>query len=272
MGCGFDKIIDKDMSNQLFVRRNIYMIKNRKVVSLYAALLAVAFLLSTGCSSGKPGISETKQATSAATSAATSTTAAEVKIDPFGKYDPGIELEYISLMELQQFPQGQSIENNIWTNEYKEKLGINLKPKWTVPTPDQYAQRLNIAIASNELPDLMHIEPKQLPQLVENDKLEDLTPVFGYASPDLKKSLESNSITLDSATIKGKLMGMPVPTLFDVPLLWIRADWMEKLGLTEPKSMDDVIAIAKAFAEKDPDGNGKADTYWSPPGMNGLMG
>jgi multiple sugar transport system substrate-binding protein len=40
----------------------------------------------------------------------------------------------------------------------------------------------------------------------------------------------------------------------------IRADWRKKLGLAEPKTWDDLVAIGDAFANKDPDGNGKKDT------------
>ena len=36
---------------------------------------------------------------------------------------------------------------------------------------------------------------------------------------------------------------------------------MKKLNLPEPNTMDDLAAIAEAFAKQDPDGNGKADTY-----------
>ena len=35
----------------------------------------------------------------------------------------------------------------------------------------------------------------------------------------------------------------------------------EKLGLPQPKSWDDIQALAKAFTTQDPDGNGKNDTY-----------
>jgi putative aldouronate transport system substrate-binding protein len=41
----------------------------------------------------------------------------------------------------------------------------------------------------------------------------------------------------------------------------IRKDWLQKLGLQLPQSTDDLYNVAKAFAEKDPDGNGKKDTY-----------
>ncbi|MFS8630414.1 MAG: extracellular solute-binding protein, partial [Bacillales bacterium] len=41
----------------------------------------------------------------------------------------------------------------------------------------------------------------------------------------------------------------------------VRADWMKKLGLKEPKTLDEFYQVLKAFKEKDPDGNGKNDTY-----------
>ncbi|MNI35329.1 Lipoprotein LipO precursor [compost metagenome] len=43
-------------------------------------------------------------------------------------------------------------------------------------------------------------------------------------------------------------------------LMWVRKDWLDRLGLQVPKTLDDYVAVAKAFAEQDPDGNGKKDT------------
>lgn len=42
--------------------------------------------------------------------------------------------------------------------------------------------------------------------------------------------------------------------------IYVRKDWMEKLGIQDPKSFDEFAAMLKAFEEKDPDGNGKKDT------------
>jgi len=44
-------------------------------------------------------------------------------------------------------------------------------------------------------------------------------------------------------------------------MLWIRKDWLDKLNLPVPKSIDDVLKICEAFTKNDPDGNGKADTF-----------
>jgi putative aldouronate transport system substrate-binding protein len=56
-------------------------------------------------------------------------------------------------------------------------------------------------------------------------------------------------------------MGIPyLRSSTDAVPLFVRQDWLEKLGLPEPKTMQDVLRIAEAFATRDPDGNGKADT------------
>ena len=52
-----------------------------------------------------------------------------------------------------------------------------------------------------------------------------------------------------------------IPFSAQANLLFIRKDWLTKLGLSEPKTWDDVMNVAKAFTTQDPDGNGKADTY-----------
>ncbi len=43
--------------------------------------------------------------------------------------------------------------------------------------------------------------------------------------------------------------------------IYIRKDWLDKLGLKEPTTMEEFYNVAKAFRENDPDGNGKQDTY-----------
>ena len=40
---------------------------------------------------------------------------------------------------------------------------------------------------------------------------------------------------------------------------WINKKWMDTLGLSEPKSFDELYEVLKAFKEGDPNGNGEAD-------------
>lgn len=41
----------------------------------------------------------------------------------------------------------------------------------------------------------------------------------------------------------------------------VRKDWLDKLGLDVPKTLDDVVEVARAFKNDDPDGNGVDDTW-----------
>ena len=59
-------------------------------------------------------------------------------------------------------------------------------------------------------------------------------------------------------TFGGKLYGLP--QFLGSPaanIVWVRTDWMKQLNLPDPKSMDHLVAIASAFANKDPDKDGK---------------
>ena len=44
-------------------------------------------------------------------------------------------------------------------------------------------------------------------------------------------------------------------------LIIFRQDWLDKLGLKYPETLDDMKNVLIAFTNNDPDGNGKNDTY-----------
>jgi putative aldouronate transport system substrate-binding protein len=211
---------------------------------------------STACSSNSSnGGADTKN---------TPTASPQVSTEPLAKYDPSIEITTVrSLDPNLKFREGENIENNIWTRTIENDLGIKVKNNWTV-NGAQYDQKMNVAIASNDLPEFMSLTATQFVQLVDNDQVMDLTGLVDkYASPLLKEYLKSDGgLSLDTATIKGKLMGIPTMSsvLDSSPILWIRMDWLKKLGLQEPKSMDELLKIIDAFTNQDPDGNGKKDT------------
>jgi len=185
--------------------------------------------------------------------------------DPMGKIDPPIEVTAVRQLDATtKFAEGESIENNAWNKLYEDEFGIKLKYLW-VADPSQYNQKFNVAMASGKLPDIMPVDGTQFSQLVEADQLEDLTEALeNYGLPITKELLaKDNGVGFESATFDGKLLGIPVnPGAVDnAPLLWVRTDWLKKLNLPEPKTMDDVFKIAEAFATQDPDGNKKNDTF-----------
>ncbi|CAM3419821.1 extracellular solute-binding protein [Marinicrinis lubricantis] len=229
----------------------------KKVLSA-AVLLTLAF--NVACSGGGNG---NANGTSASHSNPQSSSN-ESNAEPVGKYNPPITVTMgRDQLTNTTFPEGDSLDNNIWTRALMDEYGIQIENLW-VTDSSQYWEKLNLTIASGDLPDIFQVRPAQLKELADAGMLADLTDVYEtHATPLMKEKLnEDGGNGLQSATIDGKLMGLPYVTaaIDSAPMIWIRKDWLNNLGLSEPKSLSDIIEIARAFKEDDPDQNGQDDT------------
>ncbi|RUS43941.1 extracellular solute-binding protein [Cohnella sp. AR92] len=194
--------------------------------------------------------------------------------DPLGEYDPPIEITTVrNLSDIVEnnvlsVLKDETFEDNRWTRLYEDQLGIKIRNNWVVKgndTSDPYLQKMNVTLASGDLPDVIPVNATQLKQLADSDQIEDMTDLYEeYASPLLKEILsQEGSGPFDAATFDGRLMAIPQTgsSIEQAQFVWIRTDWLDKLGLHAPRTMDDVLAISKAFAERDPDGNNQKDTF-----------
>lgn len=220
---------------------------------LLLVLLALSLVVSACGNGNEPNNSGTKNNTS------------ETNKGDSGKDGEIIEVHAAAPSEQSwRFPEGDSFENNAWTRGYEKELGIKVIYDWTTASGN-YFNKMNISIASSDLPDVFVVNGAQLRRLAEADQLADLTGVYEqYAAPFTKTLIEGDGgLGLGAASYDGKLVGLPKlsSTIYGLPMVWLRTDWMTKLGLSEPKTMADVMAIAEAFANNDPDGNGKKDTF-----------
>lgn len=194
--------------------------------------------------------------------------------DPMGKYDPAIDISFVRAIDndlagsvLPKTP-GETIGDNRWLKLYKEQLGINIRYNWTVRggyQEERYTQKVEVALASGDIPDVITVNSSQLKQLADSEMIEDMTQYYrDYASPLTKDvyTQEGTSV-LDSATFNGKLMAIPnaEASIESAQFLWIRTDWLKKLDLQPPKTMEELLKISDAFTTRDPDGNGRDDTY-----------
>lgn len=200
--------------------------------------------------------------------------AVKASADPLGKYDPPIELTTVrNLSDIVESNvlgvlKDEKFEDNRWSRLYFDRLGIQIKSNWVVKgndTSDPYVQKLNVMLASGDLPDVIPVNATQLKQLADRDQIEDMTDLYDtYASPLLKEILSEGGLgPFNAATFGGKLMAVPQTgsAIEQAQFVWIRTDWLNRLGLKPPNTMDDVLAISQAFAERDPDGNHKNDTF-----------
>ncbi|MFE7041549.1 extracellular solute-binding protein [Streptomyces atratus] len=106
---------------------------------------------------------------------------------------------------------------------------------------------------------------KNLPDIVMND----VTQLGAMHSQGLLREIDLDKVksteqavgqALDSGkSVDGKQFGLPYSA--QASALLIRKDWREKLKLQVPQNWDDFAAMAEAFTTKDPDGDGKKNTF-----------
>ncbi|UVI28822.1 extracellular solute-binding protein [Paenibacillus spongiae] len=238
-------------------------------LKLAAICLVVFMLIATACGGGDKG--QNGKANQSEGTQDTDKAPEFDKDDMFGKYAEPITLSLGKSVSTKDtnLPSGDTVDNNEFYRFIENKLNVKVTHAWQTETVDAYQQKLSVSIASRDLPDAFIVNEKQLKHLVEADLIADLTDIYhSLASPLVKDYYESyGDLVLNRATIDGKLMALPSTTISGQHnLTWIRQDWLEKLELNPPKTLDDLIAVAKSFIENDPDGNNKKDTY----GMTGI--
>lgn len=247
-------------------------VKSKAIVLLTALMISTGVLSACGSSNSKndPSPTSTQNNSSSNSGDTNQNQGQSANTDPLGKYETPLTIHFTRDVDndtqdniIPKTP-GETIEDNRWLKAYSEKLGINVVYDWTVSTGDAYTQKMNVTLTSGDLPDMLRVTPSQLKQLTEADLIEDLTPYWDqYASEDLKELYqEQGPSVLNASTVNGKLMGLGTGSVYgDGVYLWLRKDWLDNLGLPEPKSMQDLLKISEAFTKQDPDKNGANDTY-----------
>ncbi|GAB2670207.1 extracellular solute-binding protein [Paenibacillus thermoaerophilus] len=179
------------------------------------------------------------------------------------KYDPPVTITTVwGIDPALKFKNGETIENNVVTRWALETLGINVKTLWSVTdTNGAFATKLRLAMSSGQdMPDVVTVgkdDPQLVQSLIDSGIFQEVGPLFDkYASEKWKKAMALDPTVWDQYTKDGKRMGIPV---LDYAynhdyLLWIRQDWLDKLGLQGPKTLADLEAVMEAFKTRNPDG------------------
>ncbi|MCU6791803.1 extracellular solute-binding protein [Paenibacillus sp. WQ 127069] len=155
-----------------------------------------------------------------------------------------------------------TIENNRWTKWINEKGPANVKFVAIPRTNSQ--EKINVLFASGSAPDLLfEYAPNIKNPLYDQKQLMPLDSLIENSSVDYKKLLQENPVLKKAGTkADGKLYEFGrLNWVEPIRGLIIRTDWLKKLNLEMPKTTEDLYKVAKAFAEQDPDGNGKKDSY-----------
>ena len=186
----------------------------------------------------------------------------EARTTPFGAYPETIEytLGKMTSVNNSNMPENDTYTDNAYTRYIKSVINVQNVDAFEA-NDSQYDTNVSMVISMGSLPDIMVVSSQdEVEQLVGAGLIEDLTESYNNCISDrIRKMYESYGDSLkDMVTYDGKIMALPETNITDGPnLVWLRKDWMDKLGLSEPHTIDDVVNIVKHFISEDPGNNGE---------------
>ena len=207
------------------------------------------------------------------------------------KYDPPITLTFARQVGPDvKFKYDETLEDNVFTRWLEEKMGIKIDLLWTTPTTnDAYKTKLMLSLsAGEELPDFLTVPAEFVHDLIDSGKFRPVDDLFEqYASEKWKAAMDEVQNVWLPYKRDGRAYAIPMieSSLIHDDVMWIRQDWLEKLGLQAPTNLEELERVMDAFVNGDPDGNGVKDTiavaaagknvkynYTSWLGLNGVYG
>ena len=152
------------------------------------------------------------------------------------------------------FEAGEDQSNNEWIRAYYNDLGIEVTYDWIDEGNTQYTQKLNMTIATGDLPDAFRCNYIQFRQLMKAGLIQDLTEVYNtYTSQRVRDYELTDPDTIKLTTVDGKIYGIPIYYygIIDQPrYMWVRNDWYKAEGSPELKTVEDFENLAKTMIEK----------------------
>ncbi|CAM3900613.1 extracellular solute-binding protein [Lederbergia lenta] len=144
----------------------------------------------------------------------------------------------------------------------------DVKVEFQHPASGEADQQFNLMMASGELPDVIERIWPSVPggpeKYIKDKKIVRLNDYIDQHAPNLKKILEENPEWKKMiSTDDGSIYSFPFLRQDEVNLTFfgpvLRKDWLDKLGLETPETIDEWHKVLTAFKEQDPNGNGEAD-------------
>lgn len=163
-------------------------------------------------------------------------------------------------------PQGKApLEENLYTKLVEQKF--NVKINWSLSPGDALKDRRQLLLASGDYPEVF-LEGKftysDLQTYGKQGVFVPLNDLIDKYAPNFKKFIEKKPYVKAAITAPdGNIYALPrVNECYHCTYsqkYWMNKEWLDKLGLKVPTTTDELYTVLKAFKEKDPNGNGKAD-------------
>lgn len=165
----------------------------------------------------------------------------------------------------------------VW-NEVEKRTGVKIK--WDVSPAGQYNDTMKVRLsAGKNLPDIITIPEADPVRLSTTGLIIPLDDLIAQHAPNIRKYFKDfPDREAGMRAPDGKIYALTSDvsgTAYTEPVgLFVRKDWLDKLNLQNPKTLDEWYTVLKAFKEKDPNGNKKDDEIPFSPrfGLEGLTG
>lgn len=217
---------------------------NRLLSKVFVILLTISTMATvfSGCGSSNKAASSDNAATKG--TAAATTVAAKKPVD----------LEVTRCLYFGDASDNPDLKAD-FQKVFSEKFGVNLKIN-ALPR-NNYMDKVNLMVASGQLHGLLlTFLPTDTEKFISDGTI---LPLDDY----LKDNQFWNSMPdgyKEQGVYGGQHWNVNTGYSGSAFVRSVRQDWLDKLGMQAPKTVDDLYEMAKAFTEKDPDGNGKNDT------------
>ena len=127
---------------------------------------------------------------------------------------------------------------------------------------ENYHSALTGIIGSGKYPHVLLINATNLAflQAVRTGDFWDITDIFKDSAkyPNLS---QANADVNHNISIDGKIYGIYRSRTIGRAGISVRKDWLDRLGMTTPETVEEFSQMLRRFTEDDPDGNGVKDTF-----------
>lgn len=138
--------------------------------------------------------------------------------------------------------------------KHKELTGVELEV--VMPPHGQYSQVLSTAVMAGDIPDIMELQTADYPAFAAENLLLPLDDLIA-GNPNTARI---NPAMYEGYRLSdGKVYGLPTWRGGGC-VAYIRADWLQNVGLDAPTTYNEFVRVLRAFTFDDPNRSGSNDT------------
>ena len=221
---------------------------------LMAAAMAAVML--TGTLAGCSAKSETSGTEAAKGEAGTSQAQTEETLE--GSLVSKEPKEFTVFLNFNNMPFDSN--GQVW-QEAAKRTNVSLKGTISLSNSNE-EEAFNLMMSSGNLADIIgYVDASSLEKLGRDGGMIPLNDLIKEHAPNIQKVLDEDARFRQTAySLDGNIYQIPKnQELKAAEFWWIRQDWLDKLNLKAPTTVDELHDVLYAFRNEDPNGNGLKD-------------